>query len=108
MQYGLLVHVRILQPASTTAISAATGHDISTLSRTLASLKRAGLMRETHSASKDKRLKLFEITPQGQEALDVALEAWEKVQKSILKTLEQDEWQNTLSTLKKLQEFHIS
>jgi len=65
-------------------------------------------MRETHSASKDKRLKLFEITPQGQEALDVALEAWEKVQKSILKTLEQDEWQNTLSTLKKLQEFHIS
>jgi DNA-binding MarR family transcriptional regulator len=103
MQYGLLVHVQILQPASTTAISATTGHDISTLSRTLAPLKKAGFIRETRSASEDKRVKLFEITPQGKEALDFALEAWEKVQNTLLRTLDEGEWQTTLSILRKLQ-----
>ncbi len=103
MQYGLLVHIGMLEPASSSDIRAATGHDLSTLTRTLAPLEKSGFIENLGTDAHDKRVKRYKLTVTGRKALEETLNRWLGVQQSILGNVEQSQWEQALETLKKIQ-----
>lgn len=105
MQYGLLVHIGMLEPASSSDISAATGHDLSTLTRTIAPLVSQGYVVSLGVDSQDKRVKRYGLTEPGREILKAGVAQWEKAQKSIIEELGESKWDQTLPLLKAIQDF---
>lgn len=104
MQYGLLVHTAINEPASGIQISQSSGHDPSTLSRTLSYMEEAGYIRGVKPVDGDRRKRVYSLTSAGRKKLNEALPLWEKVQKEILLEIGESEWIAGLKTLKKIQQ----
>lgn len=63
---------------SLTAFGAATGHDRTTLNRTVGALEREGLVRSC--AGTDKRQRMVSLTDAGRAAIDRASPLWESAQ----------------------------
>jgi DNA-binding MarR family transcriptional regulator len=99
-QFAVLVNTGVDEPASGTEIARRLGSDVSTTSRTMDVLERRGLVKE--SRGEDRRVRMYELTPAGCEALDEALSKWDHIRRRILDNLGQQEWETTLNTLKKL------
>jgi len=108
MQYGLLVHIGMLEPASSSDISAATGHDLSTLTRTIAPLVSQGYVVSLGVDSQDKRVKRYGLTEEGKTILMAGVDQWEIAQKEIIEKLGESTWQQTLPLLKAIQDITLS
>lgn len=80
-QFSLLRMLQRAGPCSLTALAEATGHDRTTLNRTLAPLERAGLV--ASAAGGDRRARIVSITDRARAALKKAQPAWEEVQARI-------------------------
>jgi DNA-binding MarR family transcriptional regulator len=106
MQYGLLVHIGMLEPASSSDISAATGHDLSTLTRTIAPLVAQGYVVSLGVDSQDKRVKRYGLTKEGRTVLMAGVAQWEKAQQTIIEELGELTWKQTLPLLKAIQEIN--
>jgi DNA-binding MarR family transcriptional regulator len=104
MQYGLLVHIGKYQPASGKVISEATGHDPSTLSRTLSALLDREYVTVRQDTEGDRRRKLYQLTLRGEKALEAAIPVWQKTQNRIIAEIGTDNWKNVLRILRKIQE----
>jgi DNA-binding MarR family transcriptional regulator len=99
-QFAVLVNTGVDEPASGSEIARRLGSDLSTTSRTMDVLERRGLVKE--SRGEDRRVRMYELTASGCSALDEALTKWDRIRRRIIDDLEQNEWETTLNTLKKL------
>ena len=99
-QFAVLVNTGVDEPASGTEIAQRLGSDVSTVSRTMDLLERRGLVEETRG--RDKRVRMYELTATGREALDEALSKWDRIRRQLLAGLDQREWETTIAALKKL------
>ncbi|MCO6058614.1 MarR family winged helix-turn-helix transcriptional regulator [Pseudomonas sp. MOB-449] len=80
-QYSLLKHVTRLDQPSITSLADAMGLDRSTLGRNLKVLEVKGLVQL--DGGEDQRNRLVSLTPAGRACLDMALQAWERVQQEM-------------------------
>ncbi len=77
-QFGLLVALRVLAPVSVSALARKAVMDRSTLTRNLAPLERAGLVRT--EPGEDRRVRMVSLTARGQRALARAYPSWRDAQ----------------------------
>jgi DNA-binding MarR family transcriptional regulator len=99
-QFAVLVNTGVDEPASGTEIARRLGSDVSTTSRTMDVLERRGLVKE--GRGEDRRVRMYELTAAGRTSLNEALSKWDHVRRRIIEGLDQEDWQTTLDTLKKL------
>ena len=108
MQYGLLIHIAKLEPVSGREISAATGHDPSTLSRTLGGLEKAGLVSSRRDDGGDRRRVLYTLTAAGRKGLDAAVPIWSEVHRRIIQELGLEESGELLRILRRVQTLDLT
>ena len=108
MQYGLLIHIAKLEPVSGREISAATGHDPSTLSRTLGGLEKAGLISSRRDDGGDRRRVLYSLTGEGRNRLDEAIPVWADVQRRVIQELGEEESGELLRILRRVQTLDLT
>lgn len=77
-QFALLRTLARTGACSLTAFGAATGHDRTTLNRTVGALEREGLVQSC--AGDDKRRRMISLTDAGRAAIDRASPLWERAQ----------------------------
>jgi len=77
-QFGLLVALRVLAPVSVSELARNAVMDRTTLTRNLAPLERAGLVRV--EPGKDRRVRMVSLTAWGQRALARAHPSWQDAQ----------------------------
>ncbi|WBX82357.1 MarR family winged helix-turn-helix transcriptional regulator [Sphingosinicella microcystinivorans] len=77
-QFALLRTLARTGACSLTAFGAATGHDRTTLNRTVGALEREGLVQSC--AGDDKRRRMVSLTDAGRAAIDRASPLWERAQ----------------------------
>lgn len=87
-QFSLLRHIERLAPIGVSALAGATGHERTTLARTLRPLQARALIR-IHRGD-DRRSRMIELTEHGQAALAAALPGWQHAQAEIEARLDGD------------------
>jgi DNA-binding MarR family transcriptional regulator len=87
-QFSLLRMLQRAGPCSLTALAAATGHDRTTLNRTLKPLEEAGLV--ASSLGEDQRARIVGVTEQARAAMRAAQPHWEGAQDRIRRALGAD------------------
>ena len=87
-QFSLLRMLQRAGPCSLSQLSAATGHDRTTLNRTLAPLEQAGLVESTSAA--DRRRRIVAVTGKAREAMRRGQPHWEQAQAEIRESLGKD------------------
>lgn len=80
-QFSLLRMLERAGPCSLTAFGAATGHDRTTLNRTLAPLEKSGLV--ACCCGDDRRARIVEITPAARILLKKGAPLWEEAQAKV-------------------------
>lgn len=80
-QLSLLRMLERTGPSSLTRFAAATGHDRTTLNRTLRPLEAGGLVQST--TGRDKRARIVSVTAEAREAMAAAHPLWQEAQKRI-------------------------
>lgn len=88
VQYSLLRTLQRAGPSSLTAFAGLSGHDRTTLNRTLAPLEKAGLI--ASSTGPDQRARIVAITDEAEAKLRLAKPYWEEAQERIGETLGPD------------------
>jgi DNA-binding MarR family transcriptional regulator len=99
-QFGILVAVAKSQPVSIGRLAKTLGTDSTTLSRSLALLKREGLL--FISGRSTKRQRFLSLTPAGEKALARALPEWRKVQERFVGSIGHDFWITFRNELERL------
>jgi DNA-binding MarR family transcriptional regulator len=74
-QFSLLRLLARSGPCSLTEFAEHTGHDRTTISRTVGSLRQSGLVQPADSD--DRRQRMIELSPAGRDAIARAISAWE-------------------------------
>ena len=92
-----LLYVLGIQPAVQAQIAELLTIDRTTLTRTLATLERQGLIRGT--PGKDKRERLLSLTPAGQKELTNLKARWETAQERFRKRVGADRWELLITEL---------
>jgi DNA-binding MarR family transcriptional regulator len=92
-QFALLRTLARTGACSLTAFGAATGHDRTTLNRTVGALEREGLVQSC--AGTDKRQRMVSLTDTGRAAIDRATPLWEQAQAEMARQIDTE----TLFTL---------
>lgn len=87
-QFSLLRMLQRAGPCSLTELAAATGHDRSTLNRTLRPLEQAGLVSST--PGRDQRARIVQVTQEARAAMGAAQPHWEEAQEQIRRALGAD------------------
>ena len=102
-QFSLLRMLQRAGPCSLTALAAATGHDRSTLNRTLKPLEKAGLVASS-PCGEDQRARIVGVTDQARAAMRAAQPHWEAAQARIRGALggEQDRLFDSLDRIEAL------
>ena len=80
-QFSLLRMLQRAGPCSLTGLAVATGHDRTTLNRTLQPLEEAGLI--TSAAGKDQRARIVAVTDKARAAMRSAQPRWEEAERRI-------------------------
>lgn len=80
-QFSLLRMLQRAGPCSLTALAAATGHDRTTLNRTLRPLEQAGMI--ASAAGADRRARLVAVTDEAKAAMRRAQPRWEEAERRI-------------------------
>lgn len=87
-QFALLRTLARTGACSLTAFGAATGHDRTTLNRTVGALEREGLVQSC--AGTDKRQRMVSLTDTGRAAIDRATPLWERAQAEMAQRIDTD------------------
>lgn len=80
-QFSLLRLLERSGPSSLTGFAEATGHDRTTISRTVSALREQGLVQAADSS--DKRARMIEIAPAGRSAIEQGKRAWEAAEAQV-------------------------
>lgn len=80
-QFSLLRMLQRAGPCSLTALAAATGHDRTTLNRTLRPLEQAGMI--ISAAGRDQRARIVAVTDDARAAMRRAQPRWEEAERRI-------------------------
>lgn len=92
-----LLYVLARQPLVQGTIAEVLTIDRTTLTRTLATMERRGLIRAAEG--EDKRECHWSLTPAGKKALDLTRPRWEKVQEKLRKRLGAERWELLINEL---------
>lgn len=87
-QFSLLRMLQRAGPCSLTELGAATGHDRTTLNRTLRPLEQAGFV--ASSAGEDQRARIVQVTGKAKAAMRRAQPHWEEAQSRVAEALGED------------------
>ena len=87
-QFSLLRMLQRAGPCSLSELAAATGHDRTTLNRTLRPLEQAGFV--ASCAGEDQRARIVEVTARAKAAMRGAQPYWEQAQDRIAEALGED------------------
>ena len=98
-QLALLWAIRAMEPVDFGRLGATTFTDQTTLSRTVALLKRAGLVHVR--VGDDRRVRVITLTPKGLERFAVAMPLWERAQNRADELLSLDELRNVARKVRK-------
>ena len=96
-QFGLLTAIGIVGEANQKRLSAGFAMDSTTLTRTLALLRRQGWIHVRHG--KDKRERVFRLTEAGKRQLAAAAPYWEAAERRLRKTLGPSGWNRMQATV---------
>ncbi|HUL17447.1 MAG TPA: MarR family winged helix-turn-helix transcriptional regulator [Terriglobales bacterium] len=99
-QFGILVAVAKSQPVPVGRLAKTLCTDSTTLSRSLALLKREGLL--FISGRLAKRQRFLTLTPAGEKALARALPEWRRIQERFVSTIGHDFWTTFRNELERL------
>lgn len=102
-QFSLLRLLDRAGPSSLTQFAAASGHDRSTLNRTLGPLEAEGLVES--AAAKDRRARIVHVTDKGKAAMAMALPHWTAAQQEMERTLGNDR-DHLFTLLDRIEELH--
>jgi DNA-binding MarR family transcriptional regulator len=96
-QFGLLTALAMAGEANQKALSAGFAMDSTTLTRTLAVLRKQGWI--DARPGKDRRERVFRLTPAGQRQLAEAQSHWEAAEHRLRKTLGSPAWKQMQATV---------
>jgi len=98
-QLALLWAIRAMEPVEFSRLGTTTFTDQTTLSRTVALLKKAGLV--TIRVGDDRRVRVITLTPKGLERFAVAMPLWERAQARADELLSLDELRSVARKVRK-------
>lgn len=101
-QFTLLVTSSLIGSVPVTELADRLVLDRTTLTRNLKPLERDGLLK-THVAETDARVRLVQITPEGEKVVARAYPLWEKAQKEVTAMFTDQEYAGLLAHLNQLQ-----
>ena len=96
-QFGLLTALAIVGEANQKALSAGFAMDSTTLTRTLAVLRKQGWIHVR--PGQDRRERVFRLTPAGQRQIAEAQPHWEAAEQRLRKTLGSSVWKQLHATV---------
>ena len=105
-QFGLLTALAIMGEANQKRLSAGFAMDSTTLTRTLALLREEGWVRV--KPGRDKRERLFSLTPAGRRQMAKAQPNWEAAENRLRQSLGEADWQSMKESLLRLTEAAIT
>ncbi|OYY68972.1 MAG: hypothetical protein B7Y47_12735 [Sphingomonas sp. 28-63-12] len=100
-QFSILAGLNQAAPVSLGALADALGLERTTLTRNLAPLEQAGLIR-SDAADGDKRVRGLSLTTQGRDKLLVAMPLWQMAQAGSVEALAPNDWQAIQPALDRL------
>ena len=96
-QFGLLTALATVGEANQKALSAGFAMDSTTLTRTLAVLRKQGWIHVR--PGKDRRERVFRLTPAGKRQIAEAQPHWETAERRLRKTLDAPAWKQMQATV---------
>jgi DNA-binding MarR family transcriptional regulator len=105
-QFGLLTALALTQEANQKRLSAGFAMDSTTLTRTLALLRRQGWIRVRRG--KDRRERLFRLTQAGKRQLAEAQRYWERAEQRLRQELGEAGWKSMKQTVSRVTEAAIA
>ena len=99
-QYGLLTALDLIGEANQKRLSAGFAMDSTTLTRTLALMRKQGWLHVRHG--KDRRDRLFSLSPAGKQQLADARPYWESAQRQLRQRLGSAAWKNMRKTVSRM------
>ena len=101
-QFSLLRMLQRAGPCSLTALAEATGHDRSTLNRTLRPLERDGLV-DSQPCGKDQRARIVSVTDAARAAMRQAQPHWQAAQARICEALGEGDQDRLFASLDRIE-----
>jgi len=105
-QYGLLTALAITGEANQKRLSAGFAMDSTTLTRTLALLRKKGWVHARHG--RDKRERLFRLTRAGRRQMEMAHPHWEAAEHRLRQELGEAGWKSMKEAVSRLTEAAMS
>jgi DNA-binding MarR family transcriptional regulator len=99
-QFGLLMSLSIIGQANQKTLSAGFAMDSTTLTRTLALLRKQGWIRVKRG--KDRRERVFSLTETGKRQIEAAQPHWQEAERRLRKTLGERAWKQMQSTISEI------
>jgi len=99
-QFGLLTALAIVGEANQKTLSAGFAMDSTTLTRTLALLRRQGWISVT--PGKDRRERVFRLTGAGKRQIASAQPHWQEAERRLRKTLGERAWKQMQTTIRQI------
>jgi DNA-binding MarR family transcriptional regulator len=99
-QFGLLMSLSIIGQANQKTLSAGFAMDSTTLTRTLALLRKQGWIRVKRG--KDRRERVFSLTETGKRQIKAAQPHWQEAERRLRKTLGEKAWKQMQSTISEI------
>jgi DNA-binding MarR family transcriptional regulator len=99
-QFGLLVALAAVGQANQKTLSAGFAMDSTTLTRTLALLRKQGWIRVKRG--RDRRERVFSLTETGKQQLEAARPHWQEAERRLKKTLGEGAWKQMQSTISEI------
>src|SRR5262245_15835289 len=96
-QFGLLTGLAVVGEANQKTLSAGFAMDSTTLTRTLALLRRQGWI--SIKRGKDRRERVLRLTPAGKRQLATAQPHWQEAERRLKQTLGERNWKQMQSTI---------
>jgi len=96
-QFTLLTAIALIGEPTMTQLGKSLGTDRTTLTRNLAPLERAGLIRTTIGS--DRRSRIVKMTPRGLDRLGRAVPLWKRTQARVIQAMGKSRWQGLLDHL---------
>ena len=96
-QFTLLTAIALIGEPTMTQLGKSLGTDRTTLTRNLAPLERAGLIRTTIGS--DRRSRIVKMTPRGSHRLAQAFPLWKRTQARVIQAMGKSRWQGLLDHL---------
>src|SRR5215470_14177147 len=97
-QFGLLTCLAIVGEANQKTLSAGFAMDSTTLTRTLALLRKQGWIR-VRRGKEDRRERVFRLTEAGKRQLAMSQPHWEEAERRLRQTLGEKTWKQMQSTI---------